>query len=467
MLEDAAPEGEDRAWVEVVAVYCGETCDVQHVGRGRPRGEYTIGEAHAAAFQVPGVGSVFRLVCPERGWALRFSEIMDGDVEVAGERVPLARLIAERRTCVDGEVHRWPLREGRCRVRLGAVEFLIRRVEPETARIVYDRIGRSTMFYQGMSLFVLGGLLLLARMVPRAPGLVMNVEEDEARRFVGYLYKESVEARARARRPEEMEGEDAVVGAPHVGPQGAMGRATAKRTARRVSITLKGGGVRVAGMGRGWDPEVVAREAGVLALISGEGGPAIGGGSGIWGDDDSDVWGGLTGAEVGERYGVGGLGLVGTGRGGAGAGEGVVGLDAAGLIGKGCACHGIGGQYVRDGGVGFGGRGTRAPRVHQARAEVQGGLEAAVVRRVVRRNLNELRYCYDQALTRDPREKGRVTVEFLITEAGQVGTAVVGESGTRDAALGQCVARAVKRWRFPRSHGGTLVTHPFTFEPVR
>ncbi len=52
-------------------------------------------------------------------------------------------------------------------------------------------------------------------------------------------------------------------------------------------------------------------------------------------NDDNDVWGGLLGSEVGEAFGVGGLGLVGTGRGGGGTGEGTIGLGSIGLIGKG------------------------------------------------------------------------------------------------------------------------------------
>ena len=54
---------------------------------------------------------------------------------------------------------------------------------------------------------------------------------------------------------------------------------------------------------------------------------------------DEDVWGGLTGTEVGEAYGAGGLGLVGTGRGGGGTGEGTIGLGNTGLIGKGSGGH--------------------------------------------------------------------------------------------------------------------------------
>ena len=63
--------------------------------------------------------------------------------------------------------------------------------------------------------------------------------------------------------------------------------------------------------------------------------------------DSADVWGGLTGTEVGEAYGVGGLGLVGTGRGGGGTGEGTIGLGSVGLMGK---SSGAGAGYGRGGG---------------------------------------------------------------------------------------------------------------------
>ncbi|WP_106093242.1 Ig-like domain-containing alpha-2-macroglobulin family protein [Enhygromyxa salina] len=50
---------------------------------------------------------------------------------------------------------------------------------------------------------------------------------------------------------------------------------------------------------------------------------------------DGDAWGGLMDEEIGEAYGVGGLGLRGTGRGGGGTGEGTIGLGNVGTIGKG------------------------------------------------------------------------------------------------------------------------------------
>lgn len=64
----------------------------------------------------------------------------------------------------------------------------------------------------------------------------------------------------------------------------------------------------------------------------------------------ADPLAGLTGSEVGEAAGVGGLGLKGTGRGGGGTGEGTIGLGNVGTIGKG-AGGGTGSGYGRGSGA--------------------------------------------------------------------------------------------------------------------
>ena len=89
--------------------------------------------------------------------------------------------------------------------------------------------------------------------------------------------------------------------------------------------------------------EMAARSAGILGVMAADRGHFLAspyGGAFAVGSDDADVWGGLTGTEVGEAYGVGGLGLVGTGRGGGGTGEGTIGLGSSGLAGKGGGGYG-------------------------------------------------------------------------------------------------------------------------------
>jgi len=108
--------------------------------------------------------------------------------------------------------------------------------------------------------------------------------------------------------------------------------------------------------------EELARRNGVLGLLQSESAhfhASPYGSAFAVGNDDEDVWGGLTGTEIGEAHGVGGLGLVGSGRGGGGGGtgEGTIGLGDHGLIGKGGG-GGTGSGYGRGSGAGFGGLAT-------------------------------------------------------------------------------------------------------------
>ena len=56
------------------------------------------------------------------------------------------------------------------------------------------------------------------------------------------------------------------------------------------------------------------------------------------------------------------------------------------------------------------------------------------------------------------RRRGRLPVGN-----GKVATSVVQENTTKDSIVGNCIAKAVKRWKFPRvGNGGTaLVSYPF------
>ncbi|MCB9756390.1 MAG: AgmX/PglI C-terminal domain-containing protein [Myxococcales bacterium] len=232
---------------------------------------------------------------------------------------------------------------------------------------------------------------------------------------------------------------------------------------------MKGPDDPVPQMARNFDPDMAARNAGILGVMQQESGHFIAspyGGAFAVGNDDEDVWGGLTGTEVGDAYGVGGLGLVGTGRGGGGTGESTIGLGNTGLIGKGGG-GGSGSGYGRGSGAGFGGRGKRVPMVRQAKAQVNGALDKDIIRRIVRAHINEVRHCYNAGLTKNPSLQGRVAINFVITGTGTVGSSVVQETTLKDASVGNCVAKAVKRWKFPKPQGGgnVVVTYPFVLDP--
>ncbi|HWB75754.1 MAG TPA: AgmX/PglI C-terminal domain-containing protein [Nannocystaceae bacterium] len=157
---------------------------------------------------------------------------------------------------------------------------------------------------------------------------------------------------------------------------------------------------------------------------------------------DGDVWGSMVGTEIGESYGVGGLGLVGTGRGGGGTGEGTIGLGTVGVVGE-----------PR--------RRPVEPTVRMMRSTIVGALDPDLVRRVVRAHIDEVRACYVEGLTRDADVAGRISVQFSIGSGGNVDAAAIFESTLADPEIGVCIKDAVRRWRFPAQSSRTIATYPF------
>jgi hypothetical protein len=157
-----------------------------------------------------------------------------------------------------------------------------------------------------------------------------------------------------------------------------------------------------------------------------------------------------------------GLGLVGTGVGGGGTGEGTIGLGSLGTIGYGGG-GGSGYGYGRGEG-GLGGRRVSDPDVVPGLAQVRGSLDKEIIRRVVRRHLNEVRFCYEKELQPRVDYRGQTRAVFVIAPSGEVVSASADFSES-DSAIGPCVANAIRRWKFPASsQGSSVVTYPFVFE---
>lgn len=161
--------------------------------------------------------------------------------------------------------------------------------------------------------------------------------------------------------------------------------------------------------------------------------------------DGGEVTGGADGD--GDGFGKGGLGLVGTGRGGGGGGEG---------IGLG---HGSS--------IGSAGPGARQPRpitAREGKVTVKGSLPVDVVRRIVRRNQAQLRYCYEQQLASHPALQGTLMLTLAIDRSGVVASA---QAHGIHADLEACAVRAATRWEFPRPPKADVViaTVPYVFAP--
>lgn len=102
-----------------------------------------------------------------------------------------------------------------------------------------------------------------------------------------------------------------------------------------------------------------------------------------------------------------------------------------------------------------------------SRAAVSGGLDAATIRRVVRRHLSEVKYCYMSiGLPTNPKLQGLVKVSFTITKTGRVGRVSIAQTTLNHRRTERCIQSAVRRWRFPKPEGSMpFVTYPFRFKP--
>jgi hypothetical protein len=181
-------------------------------------------------------------------------------------------------------------------------------------------------------------------------------------------------------------------------------------------------------------------------------------GQGGLGGDIKGAIGNMFGSRVGDAGGFGGLGLKGTGTGGGGMGNTI----------------GIGGIGTKGRGGGLSGYGTGVANLDPKKkvdvgissedSVVQGSLDKELIRQVIKRNIGQIRYCYETELQTKPALAGKVAVRFVIAPNGDVQTARVAEGSTlTDANLSECVLVRLRSWKFPSPKGGgsVIVTYPF------
>jgi TonB family protein len=169
--------------------------------------------------------------------------------------------------------------------------------------------------------------------------------------------------------------------------------------------------------------------------------------------------GNMTGATVGDAGGVLGMGVRGSGGGGGGTGN-TIGIGAVGTRGV------AGGEGKYGTGIGMGKKTSADIAITNSDPEVTGSMDPELIRRVVRSHHDQLKYCYDNALTRNPKLTGKVAVRWIITEAGTVASSNVVSSSTGTPDLDRCIAGRVLTWIFPKPKGGgvAVVTYPFIFK---
>jgi pSer/pThr/pTyr-binding forkhead associated (FHA) protein len=389
---------------------------------------------------------------------------MGGEVYVDGQGYQLQQFIQQR-----GSSFSLPP-GGTVRLDCGETTFVITSTpKPRALEIPFLTWKWSEQVYSvGTSLALVLFLLMIFAVPPDPKSLSLDLFNSD-NRFVKFLIKPPEEKEEDI--PEFLKKKDdsqqGGKGKRHKGEEGKMGKKTSKN---------KEGLYGLKGPKDNPDPHLAkklaeeqAKNAGILGVLKMNEGSHIAsifGRDSALGNDASDVLGGLVGNAIGEAYGVGGLGLVGTGSGGGGTGEGTIGLGNLGTIGKGGG-GGNGSGYGRGAG-GLGGRRAHAPDVIPGQANVRGSLDKEIIRRIIRRHINEVKYCYEQELTKKPELGGRIMVQFTIAASGQVIASVLQNSTMSNARVENCTVQAVRRWEFPKPLGGgiVIVSYPFVLTPA-
>lgn len=397
-------------------------------------------------------------------YLFQFGKGMTGGLQRARGEASLSRLVKEKKAApadgVDGAYAVALPPDGLAWMSLGSnlrVEAFHVRPEPVRSLPWWERINYAFLNLFLVFFFLGGAFVVTAVNFPSAD--VDTVGDDlftSPQRMAKFILKPAAE---QPRNPyleklqrtlkKEAPGEAA---ARHKGEEGQMGKKDAPRTSGRSAP-------------RAIDPNAkeIVKNTGLVGLIGkGRGGglSTIFGQGGLGGDLKGAV-GNMFGPTVGDSYGVGGLGLKGTGTGGGGQAE-TIGIGGVGTKGRG---GGLGGAGYGTGVGGLGRKGEREVSIQTGSAAVLGSIDKELVRRVIQEHASQIRYCYEQELQRDPRLEGKVVVRWIINADGRVSNPQIDAGGTTMASdpVHRCMMDRIQSWEFPKPKGGgiAVITYPW------
>jgi hypothetical protein len=436
----------------------------------RARGErispyYRIGTAPGVELALDGAPlPAFPLVAPSGDdFVFNYGDGIDGELIIDGQATPLSALVAAGRArpsaATAGAIEVPIPPKARIRARAGQTTFVVSAV-PRPRRHATPLLAR---FESRAMAYIAGSLVLhlaawgFLQTIPPEESIVSvipdSLEELAMRAAIiarGDPVPEPIENRG------DGSGDEAL---PSMAlPSGAIGNPEAPKIDGRLRVA------------RNDDPPRLSREEAIQIAIR----------EGILGSEQllsgvkalsatSDLPSGFDTENVnGPIYGLDGMG-----RGNFGGG--ITGIDIGGCLDL--ACRGtIAGSYATIPGGKSAGSDYRLPfghgprsRGHQPMVPHIGdpvtsgpGYDKSIIRRYIRRRLNEIGYCYEKQLLAHPSLEGEVMATFLISPAG-----VVQSSTARgfDAEVASCIAGVIQTIEFPATgdHGGVQVNYPFRF----
>lgn len=438
-----------------VALLWGDTLiNVQHFAEGVP---VTIGEGKGTRFNVfsPGVGGTFTLaeskgstavvnVPSEAGLVVTTkSDSHKSKEQLKSEGKLRAADGGVRADAVELALH------DRAQISLDNVAFIVRYVRPSAAITLNTLQEHDFTFFKITSICLMAFFALVAAMI--ITPLTGGGEGDDIfanpSKYVKMVVKP--EKKQEIKKFKDLSG--IAEGAKAKEKEGKFGKQDKDK--KEADPSKKGAPVVDANK-REEDRKKVSS---LMAGMFGGGAASNVFGPGGLGTGINNALGGLQGgAGVGDAQGVGGLGSRGSGSGGGGTGLGLGGLGTKG------GGRGAGGY----GSIDLGGRGKDSTRVIPGKTTVIGGLDKDVIMKVIKRHQNEIKFCYEQELQKNPSLGGKVAVAWTIDPSGGVSEANVSESSIGNANVESCIVQRIRRWKFPEPAGGGIVnvTFPWIFK---
>jgi hypothetical protein len=380
-------------------------------------------------------------------YVCRFSEKWAGFVDRGDERHTLSELIESGAAkSAGGEIYELPL-SGDTRVILDIGHVIMfGQMVHQSQRVA----GAVALDYPFLGVFAfmlfLGSMMgIIASQTTLSDASIHEIPD----RFVELLLKEPViEEHKEKNKPNT--NPDAGEGAKAKKEEGKVGKKDAKMD--------KAKGNKVEIQRQELDREI-AEDAGLLGQIADQGGM-----DGTFGNTivDETLLGGIGGAlgAKGVQMGSGGLGSRGSGLGGGGSASG---LGGTGTFGRGSGSSGWGA-----GGGNFGAKSEGGIGRIGGDPIILGALDKSLIDKVIKRNMAQIRYCYQRELNRSPTLSGKIVVKFVISGDGSVSQAKTHSSTMKGGdAVQSCINSRFMRFQFPEPKGGgiVIVKYPFIFAP--
>jgi hypothetical protein len=424
----------------------------------RPKQPILVGETPKCQMRLEGLPvPEFPVLRWQDGeYRFTFARGMTGVVDEKGVRTAFGELVKSKRASSDDTIQSayWVTvpKAGGVRAEVGgqlAIEARAKKPTPVKGAPWWERIN-----YQVLNLFLIlfflqAGFIVAANNFPYDTDVLADDLFKNPSRMAKFVIKPPEPQPKQAAPKGEKKDEPGEMAEKHKGEEGQMGKKDAPKTNARSAP-------------KAIDPnakELVKRTGLLAALGRGGGGLSTVFGAGGLGGDLRGAVGNMFGPVVGDSYGLGGLGIRGSGSGGGGQGE-TIGIGAVGTKGRGGGL----GSY----GTGVGGLGKKSDRdvnISTGTAVVMGSIDKELIRKVIQDHAAQIRYCYEQQLAVNPRLQGKVSIKWIINAEGAASSAQVDGSATtlEDAKVHECMMSRITSWAFPKPKGGgiAVITYPW------